>query len=139
MSLREKLILVGFGAAICGGVAGGVIIVFSRPGAQAPAVSAAALPNTTPSLAVNPKPGALPALGGGAQQSPTAVAAPTSSTVDAILAGDLAIRGAADPRYETYRRALESAAPAIRAMSPEAQEREVVRIKESIFGAKQSR
>ena len=137
MSLREKLILVGFGAAICGGVAGGVIVFFS-PGAQAPAVSAAALPNTTPSLAVNPKPGPLPALGGWAQPSATAVASPTSSTVDAILAGDLAIRGAADPRYETYRRALESAAPTIRAMSPEAQEREVVRIKESIFGAKQS-
>jgi hypothetical protein len=134
MSLREKLILVGFGAAICGGVAGGVIVFFG-PGAPAPAVSPNIAPTSTPGLAVNPRPGALPALGGGAQQTPPPVAAPVpsapaSSPLDAVLAAEGTAAKRADPVYAAYRKRLEEAAPRLRALTPEEQSVELSRLAE---------
>lgn len=135
MSLREKLILVGVGAAICGGVAGGVIVFFG-PARSVPVAAPPSAPGTTPSLAVNARPGALPALGGGpepataaAVQAPTA---PPSTPLEAALATEGTAAKRSDPAYVAYRQALEAAAPRLRALSPEEQSRELSALAEKL-------
>ena len=122
MSLREKLILVGFGAAICGGVAGGVIVLF---GPSAPPPAPVAITAAPGGIAVNPRPGALPPLG----------ATPAEAPIDSVLRMPPELL-AADPRYATYAAALTAAAPTLRALSPERQYAEIARIKAEVFGEK---
>lgn len=133
MSLREKLILVGFGAAVCGGVAGGVVVLFG-PATPVPPPVQPASPNATPTLAVNPRPGALPALGAGADpasaaatQAPTA---PASTPLEAALATEGTAAKRADPVYVAYRKRLEEAAPRLRTLTPEEQSMELAKIAE---------
>ena len=142
MSLREKLILVGFGAAICGGVAGGVIVFFG-PARSVPVAAPSTAPVATPNLAVNARPGALPALGGGTEPgTPMAVqaapTAPPSSPVEAALAAEGTAAKRADPSYQAYRQALESAAPRLRTLTPEEQSMELSRLAERLDPATQA-
>lgn len=136
--MNEKVLLVTLGAVV-GGVVAAVTIYALGP---APPVAGAPPAASGPGLIRKADPGVLPPLQASEPLVGTASAVagsappPSLAPVDAVLQGDLKFRGAGDPRYEEYRKALEQAAPMLRALSPELQSDEIVRIKDRIFGAR---
>lgn len=138
MSLKEKLTLVGFGAAI-GGVVAGVVVWATRPEAPAVSPGVGSPGASTDGLRANARPAPLPPLGTSpgegaatlASASPTA-AAPVLAPIDAALAAEGTAAKRATPEYQAYRTALEAAAPRLRTLGPEEQSLELSRLAEKL-------
>ena len=144
MSLKEKLTLVGFGAAI-GGVVAGVVVWATRPEAPAVSPGVGSPGASTDGLRANARPAPLPPLGASpgegaatlasvssiASASPTA-AAPVLAPIDAALAAEGTAAKRATPEYQAYRTALEAAAPRLRTLGPEEQSLELSRLAEKL-------
>jgi hypothetical protein len=137
-ALKEKLILVGFGAVVAGAVAGAIIVGFGAVDVAAPhAASPAVAASTSAALYVagaSPTRDTAPAQRTPQQSTPRLAATmPPPALVDLILSGEAAEVPGQDPRFGAYRRALEARASELRMLPTSVQTEEIARIKGAIF------